>query len=368
MLKHFHVKEEDAITVWEGDLRSVVTSIFEKMDVPAEEASLAADVLVSADLRGVASHGVSNMLRRYVEGYRSGEINPKPKWRIVREAPATATIDSDAGLGIIVAPQAMEVAIEKAKQTGVGMVTIGNARHMGMAAYHAMLALKHDMIGICMTGCPPAMLPTFGAKPMLGSNPIAVAAPAGEEPPFVFDGATTTVAVNKIDMARRLGVLLPAGWIGDSEGVPIMEPTPPPPLPTDGLESRPIHRLLPIGSTRDMGSHKGYGLACVVDIMTGILSGTGYGIVPGRPNFSHFVGAYSIEAFTDVRVFKDLMDRFLHDLKNTPPALGHERVMVAGQPEWETEQDRRVNGIPLHKEVIRWFRDISSELAIPCPF
>ncbi|MCH8109414.1 MAG: Ldh family oxidoreductase, partial [Chloroflexi bacterium] len=148
------------------------------MGVPDKDCELAADVLVTSDLRGVDSHGVSNMLRVYVNGYNEGSLNPRPNWRILRETPATANIDSDTGLGIIVVPKAMEIAIEKAKKVGVGMVTIRNARHLGMASYHAMMALEHDMIGTCMTSCPPGVLPTFGAEPRLGTNPIALAAPA----------------------------------------------------------------------------------------------------------------------------------------------------------------------------------------------
>lgn len=359
MLEQFLVKEEDAVRVKAEDLRTTVTSIFEKLNVPAEDAQLAADVLVTADLRGVETHGVSNMLRRYVASYNSGEYNARPNWRVVRATPATANIDCDAGLGLIVGPKAMEIAIEKAKNTGVGMVTMFNGRHLGMVSYHAMLALKHDMIGIAMTGCPPSVLPTFGAEPRIGTNPIALAAPANEEPPFVFDAAMSVIAGNKIGLAQRLGVKLAPGWVGDDEGNPIMEPTDP--SPTFPGTSR----ILPLGSTRESGSHKGYGLSCMVDILSGILSGSAYGMVPGRPNFSHFVGAYSIEAFTEVDQFKELMDDFLRSLKTTPPAPGHERVLYAGLPEWETVQDRSVNGIPLHKEVVQWFQDMCSEMDIP---
>ena len=356
MLDPFHLREEDAIRVGPDSLLGCVTAIFEKLGVPAEDACVAADALVSADLRGVESHGVSNMLRNYIDQYNEGQINPRPDWKIVRQAPATATVDSDRGLGIIVAPKAMRIAIEKAENTGVGMVTVSNGRHLGMASYHAMLALEHDMIGVCMTGCPPVVVPTFGAEPRMGTNPIALAAPAGKEPPFVFDAATSVVASNKIEIAQRLGTKVPAGYLADDEGTPIMEPADPPPSP---------YWLLPLGSARDGGSHKGYGLACIVDILTGILSGTAYGMAPGRPNFSHFVAAYKIDAFTEVETFKDLMDDFLRDLKSTPPAPGQERVLVAGQIEWETEQDRRANGIPLHREVVQWFEHICGEMNVP---
>lgn len=356
MLQQFRVDPGTAVFVQGDGLKATVAAIFEKMGVPPEDALLGADVLVLADLRGVDTHGVSNMLKSYVNGYQKGEINPRPDWRIIRESPSTANIDSDRGLGTIIAPKAMEIAIRKAKQVGVGMVTIGNARHLGMASYHAMLALKHEMIGVCMTSCPPSVVPTFGAEPRLGTNPIAVAVPAKEEPPFVFDAATSTVAGNKIGIARRLGIQLEPGWLADAQGNPIMEPSDPPERYT----------LLPLGSTRELGSHKGYGLSCVVDILAGVLTGFGYGAVPGRPNFGHYVAAYSIEAFTDADEFKETMDQWLRMMKSTRPAPGHDRVLVAGQPEAEVEQVRRAEGIPLHPEVVQWLRDTCGELAVPC--
>ena len=356
MLQQFRVNLDDAVFVQGDDLKGTVAPIFEKMGVPADDAQLAADVLVLADLRGVDTHGVSNMLRSYITGYQNGSINPRPDWKVIRESPSTANIDSDRGLGTIVTPKAMEIAIEKAKKVGVGMVTLGNARHLGMASYHSMLALKHDMIGICMTSCPPSVVPTFGAERRLGTNPIAVAVPARNEPPFVFDAATSTVAGNKIGIARRLGSKLEPGWLADADGTPIMEEIDPP----------DTYTLLPLGSTRELGSHKGYGLSCMVDILAGVLTGVGYGAVPGRPNFGHYVAAYSIDAFTDVDSFKDMMDEWLRMMKSTKPAPGQERVLVAGQPEAEVEAVRRVEGIPLHPDVIEYIRDTCSELSVPC--
>ena len=356
LLEQFKVGHEAAVMADGMALRETVAGVFACMGVPPDDAALAADVLVLADLRGVDSHGVSNMLRSYVAGYQEGSINPRPDWRVVRETPSTATIDSDRGLGIIVTPQAMELAIRKAANVGVGMVAIGNARHLGMASYHAMLALPHDMIGVCMTSCPPAVLPTFGAEPRLGTNPIAVAVPAGEEPPFVFDAATSSVAVNKIRIAQRLGADIPGGWLADAAGTPIMEEGP---APGD-------FNLVPLGGNRELGSHKGYGLSCVVDILAGVLTGFGYGAVPGRPNFGHYVAAYSVDAFTEVGQFKREMDEWLRMMKSTRPAPGHDRVLVAGQPEAETELLRRAEGIPLHPEVAQWLRDACGELGVEC--
>ena len=171
MLPQFRVSLDEAISVSGDDLKATVASIFEKVGVPPEDAQLGADVLVLADLRGVDSHGVSNMLRSYLGGYQRGDINPQPNISIVRETASTASVDSDRGLGTIVTPKAMDIAIRKASESGVGMVTVGNSRHLGMASYHAMLALEHDMIGVCMTSAPPRMVPTFGAEPRLGDQP-----------------------------------------------------------------------------------------------------------------------------------------------------------------------------------------------------
>jgi LDH2 family malate/lactate/ureidoglycolate dehydrogenase len=355
MLERFNLKEEDAVRVSPQSLRETVTAIFRKMNVPPADAELAADVLVTSDLRGVETHGVSNMLRNYINSYNSGIYNPRPNVRIVRESPTTATMDSDGGLGIITTPRAMQMAIQKAEQTGIGMVTINNGRHLGLASYHAMLALDHDMIGMCMTSTRPSVVPTFGAEPRLGTNPIAFAAPAKEEPPFVLDIATSAVASNKFGLARRLGVQLEPGMIADAEGTPIMEEA----FVPDKFFG------LPLGSTRELGSHKGYGLGGMVDVMCGILSGNGFGMTSGaQGNYSHMVAAYKIDAFTPVNEFKEMMDDFLRSLKDTPPAPGQERVLYAGLPEAETLEERQANGIPLHPEVIQWFQDTCGELDI----
>ena len=357
MLKRFTIPEEDMVLVQHGDLRGLVTDIFQKLQVPLDEAKIGADVLVSADLRGIDSHGVSNQLRVYVDEYNQGAINPKPNFRIVRETPATANVDSDAGLGLITTPKAMEIAIDKANKTGLGMVTIHNGKHLGMASYHSMMALDHDMIGVCMSSTRATVLPTFGSEPRLGTNPIAFAAPAGQEPPFVLDMATCAVASNKFDLAKRLGIDVEAGWISDKDGTPIMSPTP---LPE-------TYHGLPLGGTRELGSHKGYGLGAMVDILCGLLSGNNSGMIAAGGavrNYSHMVAAYKVDAFAPVEQFKDMMDEFLRTLRNTPPAPGHERVLYPGLPEFEVEEVRKAKGIPLHQEVIDWLKNISGELGI----
>jgi LDH2 family malate/lactate/ureidoglycolate dehydrogenase len=345
--------------VTEKNLRETAFNILEKMGMPKDDCTLGADVLITADMRGVSSHGVSNILQRYVGFFKDGLINPKPQWKILRETPGIASIDCDGGLGIVMAPKAMEIAIKKARNVGVGMVTMQNGRHLSMASYHAMLALKHDMIGMCMTSTMPFMIPTFGAEPRLGTNPIAVAAPADKEAPFVYDAATTVVANNKITLARRSGVKLLPGWIADADGTPIMEEVAAPPPGVD--------RILPLGSIREMSSHKGYGLAGVVDIFSGILTGGGYGANNGGKHVcNHCVVAYNIEAFMDTKQFKKTMDEWLIMLKSTKPASGHDRVLYPGLPEAECEKEYRAKGIPLHHEVVDWLRKTCSELHTEC--
>ncbi len=361
MLSQFKVPAENEVRVAEQELKRTVEQIFLKMGVRKSDAVLGADVLTMADMRGVDTHGVSNILRGYVSGYSSGEINPDPNWSITRETPAVANVDGDRGLGIMVVPKAMEIAIEKAAKVGVGVVTVHNSRHLGMASYHALMAAERDMIGMCMTSCPPSVLPTFGAEPVLGTNPIAIAAPADQEGPFVFDAAMSAVAGNKLGLARRNGTQLLPGWVGDKDGVPVMEPVDP---PIPGYEGSSSSHLLPLGGTREIGSHKGYGMMCLVDVLSGILTGGGYGMNPGRPNFGHYVAAYDIEAFMDTTEFKSTMDEWIQMLKSSKPAPGQDRVMYPGQPELEAVKDRSINGIPLHREVVDWFKDLCGELSI----
>ncbi|MCP5155895.1 MAG: Ldh family oxidoreductase [Ectothiorhodospiraceae bacterium] len=354
MLEQFHVPEDIAHRVEPSVLTETTVALLERSGLTDEDARLAADVLVSADLRGVETHGVSNMLRTYVRDLASGHLNPKPNWRVVRETPACATIDADMGIGIVIAPKAMRIAIEKGKATGAGLVTIGNGRHLGMAAYHAMMALEHDMIGQCMSSCGPRVAPTFSAQKGFGTNPIAFAAPAGEEPPFVFDAATSVLAHNKIGIARRLGIPLEPGWV-TTDGTPIMERIPAP--PEDVM-------LLPIGATREMGSHKGYSLGMVVDILGGLLNGSPAGPLAISGKNNHFVAAYDIAAFIDPTEFKQGMDTYLRAMRGLKPAPGHNRVVYAGLQSHETAARRRAEGIPLHPEVIDWFRGACRDLGV----
>ena len=353
MLERFKVPKEDEVRVPEPSLRETVTAIFEKMGVPSDQAATGSDTLVMSDLRGVETHGVSNGLRRYVAQYNDGTLNPRPSWRIIKEGPGTATIDGDGGLGVILGPKFMEIAIEKAAAVGTGMVSVHNIGHTGAIGHFALQATEADMLGRVTTGgASGGTLPPFGAEPRLGTNPFAFAAPADEEPPLLFDAATTPIAGNKVRLAHRVGATMLPGWIADLDGNPIMEETPVPELGQ--------FYFLPLGGTREMGAHKGFGFSLLTVVLGPMLAG-----IDATQASGHSFTAHNVAAFTDVETFKSNMDKMLRSLRDTKPAEGHERVFYPGLPEHEEEIDRRANGIPLHQEVVDWFADICGELSLP---
>ncbi len=356
MMKWLKVQEDQAIRVNHEKLQSLLTRIFARFGLREEDAAVCADVLVLADLRGVDSHGVSNAVKNiYVPALKDGRINPKPTVRVVKENATTAVVDGDKGMGMIAGVYSMNLAIKKARETGVGMVTTTNSKHYGMAGYYAMMALPHDMIGWSMTNSGPSVVPLWGREAMLGTNPIAIAAPTKNEVPFVFDVATSTVAAQKVAVAGILGVQIPEGWAVDKEGTPTTNP----------LAARESRMLLPLGATREQGGHKGYGLAVIVDIFCGILSGAGYSKeLTERQQVGHFFGAFDIGAFRQLDEFKEHMDKMVRALGATPTTEGHDRVYVAGEPDYESEVERRKNGIPLHKDVVAYLRDLAREMDV----
>ena len=373
MLEKFHVAEKDIIRVEEKKLRSVTKQILMTQNLSDKDATIATDALIKADLRGVESHGVSNMLRAYLGAFKSNSLNPKPNWKVVKETPSCATINSDNGLGIVVAPQAMEIAVEKAKKTGAGIVTMNNCGHLGMLAYHSMIASQNDMIGTTMAACSPRMVPTYSSVRALGTNPISYSAPADKLPDFVFDAAMTSVAGNKIVLASRLDIPLSKGWIADKNGNPIMEEININELDNEDESKNLENRynkgyisssvdLLPFGATREIGSHKGYSMAVVVDILAGILNGTRTAPTGDYKNQGHFLAAYDINAFIDTKEFKELMDRYLQSMLDLPSNSEGKKVIYAGYLESIEEEKRMSSGIPLHKEVVDWFKKISIDL------
>lgn len=353
MYEAYKVPEDIAIRLPVGAVRTSIENIFQAFDVPEENAKRMADVLLYADIHGIESHGISEMMQWYTLGLKEGWLKSNPQWKAVRDLPGVATIDGDTGIGLDVGPQAMNLAMDKADTCGVGAVAVTNCWHFGAAGYYAKQALERDMVGIAMTSSGLYVTPTFGAKPLLGTNPIAVGAPTRNEIPFVFDASTSSVAMNKVALTQRNGGKVPPGWIAHSDGTPIMEQSD---VPED-------YMLLPVGGTREGGSHKGYGLAVIVEILSSMLSGCGPRF-EHQNEFAHHFTAYRIDAFTELDRFKDYMDIYMKELRECPPAPGHDRVIYAGMPEKEAAEDRRANGIPYHPDVVEWHRTTADELGV----
>lgn len=335
-------------------LFAFANKVFLKIGCIEADAMIATKALLSADLRGIDSHGIAR-LSGYVRLWETNRVNAKAIVKILHETPSTATVDGDAGLGLIVAPKAMQIAIDKAKLVGTGWVSVQNSNHFGIAAHHAMMALSHDMIGICMTNASPIVAPTFSVERLLGTNPICVTVPAGVQPPFVADLATTTAANGKLEILQRKGEDAPVGWLQDSEGCSTL----------DAHALKNGGALLPLGGDYEHGSHKGYALGGVVDIFSAILSGANYGPwVPPFPAYvpmpvnmpgkgiGHFFGAMRIDAFRPATDFKHHMDKWIERFRSAKTAPGSKKVLIPGDPEREMEEERKENGFPLHKVVV----------------
>ncbi len=332
-----------------------------------KNAKLAAEVLLSADLRGIDSHGVAR-LSGYVRLWEVKRINANPEIKIIHETASTAVLDGDAGLGLIVAPFAMQIAMEKAQKVGTGWVSVQNSNHFGIAGYHAMLALPQEMIGIAMTNASALVAPTYSRERLLGTNPIAVAVPAGNEPPFVADFATTTAANGKLEILQRLNKPVPEGWVQTKDGS----------SSTYAGELKNGGALLPLGGDKEHGSHKGYMLGSIVDFFSGILSGANYGPwVPPFPAYlpmpenmpgkgiGHFLGAMRIDAFRKAEDFKMDMDKWIKRVKEAKTIKGKERIVIPGEPEAEMENYRKVNGFNIDAQVITDLEQLAAKFSIP---
>ena len=352
-------------------LNDFCVKIFQKLNVPEQDAKITTDVLITADLRGIPSHGVAR-LRRYVDGLKSGIMLAHPEIQTVVETPVTANIDAGAGLGQPVAHAAMKKAIEKARAFGAGFVTVRNSNHYGIAGYYAMMALPHDCIGISMTNADVLVAPTFGRNAIMGTNPIAVAAPAGNERPFVLDMATSTVPRGKLEVYDRLSKPMPLGWATDERGVSTENAH----LVLQNFLKRAGGGLLPLGGEGEMFSgHKGYGLGMWVDIFSAVLSGAAYAnmVYPksgdGKPlpaNLGHFFGAWRLDAFRPADEFKAAMDDFQRRFKDAPKAQGQDRIYIHGEKEYEATERYLKDGIPLNPKVADDLKALGRELDVTC--
>lgn len=347
-------------------LKQFVISVFTAIGCSDADAELAADVLVSADARGIDSHGVAR-LAGYVRLFDHGRLNTKPNIKILHESPSTALLDGDRGLGLVVAPKAMEIACEKAAIAGTGWVAVQNSNHFGIAGYHAMKAVPQQMIGWAMTHAAPLVTPTFSKEKLLGTNPIAVAIPAKEEPAFLADFASTAVAYGKLEILQRKGLDTPDGWVQDKDGNPC----------NDAFAIKNGGALLPLGGDREHGSHKGYGLGAVVDILSGVLSGANFG--PWVPPFAtagfmqagetvgngtgHFLGAMRVDAFRPTEDFLKDMDTWIRRFKSAEAVEG-KQVLIPGDPERLLEIERKRDGIPLLEPVVADLSALASRFHI----
>lgn len=350
-------------------LKNFCIQALQRSGVSEEDSIITADVLVAADLRDISSHGVAQ-LRRYVEGLRSGTFTARPQEKVLTETPVTASIDADSGLGQAVSFRAMQKAIQKARKSGVGFVSVRNSNHLGILGYYSMMALPHDCIGLSMTNASPKVVPTFGKNGVLGTNPFSIAAPAGKQRPFVLDMATCTVALGKLEMASRLGKPIPEGWAIDKNGNPAIDPN----RAVDEFKRNAGGGLLPLGGLGELlGGHKGYGMAMSVEIFSALLSGAAlspmtYPKTPeGRQlpaNLGHFFGVWRIDYFQPVEEFKKTMDNYQLYLKNQPKSEGHERIYIPGEKEFEATEKHMKEGIPVYSMVESDLEMLSKELKI----
>ncbi|MGE5619632.1 MAG: Ldh family oxidoreductase [Sphingomonadaceae bacterium] len=346
------------VTVMPDPLREFVGSIFIAHGVPPRDAAIIADHLVEADLRGVYSHGVIRV-EPYTNRYKAGAMNPKPNVRVLRETVSTALVDGDDGAGQVVGVQAMKIAIEKAKRTGVAWVGVRHSNHLGTCAYYALMAIEHDMIGIAATpGATRIMAPWGGITKLLGNNPFGVALPAGKEYPVVLDMAQSVVARGKIAHAAKTGTPIPSTWALNKHG----EPT------TDPVEAY-------AGLVQPVGGYKGYGMAFVVMALGAILNGAAFvhsvpvfenGIMPNL-NVGHFFQVVDIKAFMDPSEFKARMDEAIQAMHASELARGNDRVYVPGEIEWLKREERLKQGVPIAVGVWKDLVRIAEEVGVALP-
>jgi len=347
-------------------LEQFTRKVFEKMGCSPEDAKMATDVFIAAELRGYSSHGMIR-IKDYYQLWQANRINVKPNVRIVHESPSTAVVDGDGAIGMIAATKSMEIAIEKAVTAGTGWVSTRGSNHYGFAGYYSMMALKHDMIGISLTIANPLVAPTGSIEPMLGTNPISVSVPAGKHPPFVSDFSTTPIARGKLAIAAKKGEKIPLGWVQDANGLPSDDPD----VITRGGS------MVTLGGTIQHGSHKGYALSAIVDILSAVLSGANFGpfcppslaYLPVKEEkvgegTGHFFGAMRIDGFQKPEDFKAQMDLWIETFRNAKPAIDCDRVLIPGDIEREREEQIRKEGINVIEPVQKDMKEIADALGI----
>lgn len=341
-------------------------NVFKKMGCSDHDAHITAKVFLAAELRGLASHGMIR-IKDYYQLWKANRINIKPNIRIIHETPSTAVVDGDGAIGMVAATRSMEIAIQKAEKCGTGWVSTRGSNHFGIAGYYAMMALKYDMIGMSMTNANPLVAPTFSVSRLLGTNPIAVAIPAGKQPAFIADFATTPIARGKLAVAEKKGEKTLLGYVQDKNGNPTNDPT----ILKEGGS------MLTLGGDYEHGSHKGYCLSAIVDIFSAVLSGANFGpFVPPSVAYlpvldkkvgegtGHFFGAMRIDAFQPAKEFKAKMDKWIVTFRNAESAPGKPAVKIPGDMEREKEEIIRREGILVIPAIADDMKEIAEKLGI----
>ncbi len=349
-------------------IQSQLAAVFRAWGMSEEHAATIALMMGETDLRGVDSHGIS-MLPTYDREFRAGRLNMRPVFKTVREGPATALIDADASLGHPVSVHAMNLAVDKCGETGVAVVSVFNSHHFGAAGCYSKIAAERGMIGLVTSGTRGVtMVPTFAAEPVMGTNPIAFAAPARRNPPFQLDMATTTVAAGKIKVHKLNRKPLPPGWVVDGDGKPVTDEA-------DGFGyvfDRHEGGITPLGGTRELGSHKGYGLAVLVHVLGATLSGASFSPIRNRTqrpsdphNIGHFFLAIDPRAFRADGEFEDDLDQVIDVLHGAKRADPDQPVLVAGDPEMATRAERLEHGVPIPDDLMVQLREVAQRAGVP---
>lgn len=348
------------IRVNEQKLLNFSTKVLEKLGMPHEDAYISSRLMVNTDMRGIASHGVAHLQGLYVKRLKNGFVNAKPNIKIYSGAPATARMDGDRGLGFVVGHKAMQEAIKRAEVTGIGAVTVRNTTHYGACSAYSLLALKDDMIGFsCTTGGLNAVVPGASGR-VAGMNAFSFAAPSNREFPFCLDMSSTMAAWGKVEIALRTGDMLPLGWTIDPDGNPITDPK------DDEIKKG---AMVMLGGTKELGVYKGFGLNLMVDVLSSVLAGSVclpelFQKPETTSTCTHFCAAMKISGFMPPEEFKQGMDRMIQVYHDLPKAKGVKNITIPGQLEWDLENDRRKNGIPLDEVVIQSLKELGTEFKV----
>lgn len=358
----------DSVRVPVDMMRNFIEDVFESVGVPTEDAQTCADVLIASDMRGIESHGIQR-LKMYYDRIKIGQQQAVTNFEIVRESPTTAVVDGNHGMGMVIGKRAMQLAIDKAKKYGMGSVAVRNSTHFGIDGYYANMAQEQGMIGLSFTNARPSIAPTFGVQPMLGTNPIAFAAPTDEDCPFLFDAATSIIQRGKVEVYSRIDKPVPPGWVIGKDGKPMTDAG-------EILQALPKDNaaLLPLGGLgEELSGYKGYGLATIVEILCASLQSgiflqdlIGFDKEGNRRPFmvGHFFMAINIESFVDLESFKETTGEILRQLRNSTKAPGQDRIYTAGEKEYELEKAIPMKGIPIVPNLQKDIKIIQAELGM----